>query len=94
LLASPTYGVQGLRPDPVEPHPEQPIRGEQLNPAFALASQDGDLMPKSDEFKFQTGAATKAEREQRKESGNHRDHAHHGTAVAENSLAVLDTSKF
>jgi hypothetical protein len=51
-------------------------------------------MPKSYEFKLQTGAATKAEREQRKESENHRDHAHHGTAVAQKSLAVLDTSKF
>ena len=53
--------VQGLRPNPVEPHPEQLICGEQLNPAFVLALQDGDLMPKSDEFKFQAGAAPKAE---------------------------------
>jgi hypothetical protein len=88
------HGVEDLRPDPVEPHPEQPIRGEKLNPAFALAPQDGDLMPKSYEFKLQTGAATKAQREQRKESGNHRDHAHYGTAVEQKSLAVLDTSEF
>jgi hypothetical protein len=27
--------------------------------AFALATQDGDLMPKCDEFKFPAGAATK-----------------------------------
>jgi hypothetical protein len=51
-------------------------------------------MPKSDEFKFQAGAAPKAEREQRNESGNHCDHAHHGTAVAQKSLAVPDTSEF
>jgi hypothetical protein len=51
-------------------------------------------MPKSDEFKFQARAAPKAEREQRHESGNHRDHAHHGTVVARKSLAVLDTSEF
>ena len=86
--------VQGLRPDPVEPHPEQPIRGEKLNPAFVPALQDGDLMPKSDEFKLQAGAAPKAEREQRNEGGNHRDHARHGTALTKKSLAVLDTSEF
>jgi hypothetical protein len=56
--------------------------------------QDGDLMPKSDEFKLQVGAASKAGREQRYESGNYRDHARHGTAVAQKSLAVLDTSEF
>ena len=68
--------------------------GEKLNPAFAPAPQHGDLMPKSDEFKFQAGAAPKAEREQRNEGGNHRDHARHGTALAEKSLAVLVTSEF
>ena len=51
-------------------------------------------MPKSDEFKFQAGAAPKAEREQRNEGGNHRDHTRHGTALAQKSLAVLDTSEF
>ena len=53
----------------------------------------GDL-PKSDEFKFQAGAAPKATLEQRNESGNHRDHARHGTALAQRSLAVLNTSEF
>ena len=51
-------------------------------------------MPKSDEFKLQAGAATKAEREQRDESGNHRDHARHGKAVAQKSLTFLNTSEF
>jgi hypothetical protein len=88
------HGVQDLRPNPVEPHPEQPICGEKLNPTFALAPQDGDLMPKGDELKFQAGTATKAEREQRNESGNHGDHAHHGTAVAQKSLGFLDVSEF
>jgi hypothetical protein len=32
--------VQGPRPDPVEPHPEQPICGENLNPAFARTVVD------------------------------------------------------
>ena len=65
-----------------------------MNPTFALAPRDGDLMPKGDEFKFQAGTATKAEREQRNESGNHGDHAHHGTAVAQKSLGFLDVSEF
>lgn len=88
------HGVQGLRPDSVKPHPEQPICGEKPNPTFALAPQDGHLMPKGDELKFQAGAATKAEREQRNEDGDHRDHAHHGTAVAQKSLGFLDVSEF
>jgi hypothetical protein len=41
-----------LRPDPVKPDPEQPICGEKLNPTFALAPQDGHLMPQGDELKF------------------------------------------
>jgi len=51
-------------------------------------------MSKGNKLKFQTGAATKAEREQRNESRNHRDHAHNGTAVAQKSLAFLDVSEF
>src|SRR5438477_6143897 len=43
------------------------------------------LMPKGNELKFQAGTATKAEQEQRNESGNHGDH--HGTTVALKSLA-------
>ena len=89
-----SHGVQGPRPDSIRPHPEQSICGEKLNPTLALAPQDGHLMPKGDEFKFQAGTATKAEREQRNESGNHGDHAHHGTAVAQKSLGFLDVSEF
>ena len=52
-------------------------------------------MPKSDEFKFQAGAAPKKnEAEQRNEAGNHRDHTRHGTALAQKSLAVLDHRRF
>ena len=88
------HGVQGPRPDSIKPHPEQSICGEKLNPTFALAPQDGHLMPKGDEFKFQAGTATKAEREQRNESRNDRSHAHHGTAVAQKSLGFLHVSEF
>ena len=51
-------------------------------------------MPKGDELKFQVGAATKAEGEQRNEGRNHRDHARHGMAVAQKSLGFLDVSEF
>src|SRR5438094_3498542 len=75
-----------MGPDPIKPHPEQPIRGEKLNPTGALAPQDGHLMPKGDQLEFQAGAATKAEREQRDEGRNDRGHAHHATAMAQESL--------
>jgi hypothetical protein len=88
------HDVQGLRPNPVKPHPEQPICGEKLNPTFALAPQDGDLMPKGDELKFQVGAATKAEGEQGNEGGKNRNHARDGMAVARKFLGFLDLSEF
>ena len=56
-----TMAFQGLRPYPVKPHPEQPICREKLNSTFALAPQDGHLMPQGDELKLQAGAAPKAE---------------------------------
>jgi hypothetical protein len=76
------HGVQGLRPDPVKPHPKQPICGEKLKPTFMLPPQHGHLMPKGDELKFQVGAATKAEGEQRNEGGKNRNHAHDGMATS------------
>ena len=88
------HGVEDLRPDPVKPHPEQPIRGEKLNPTFAMAPQDGHLMPKGDQLEFQAGAATKAEREKRDKGRNDRGHAHHGTAEAQKSLGFLCVSEF
>ena len=51
-------------------------------------------MSQGDELKFQAGAATKAEREQRDEGGDDRGHARHGKAVAQKSLAFLDVSEF
>ena len=88
------HGVQGLRPDPVKPHPKQPVCGEKLKPTFMLPSQHGHLMPKGDELKFQVGAATKAEGEQRNEGGKNCDHAHDSMAVAQKSLGFLDLSEF
>ena len=59
------HGVQGLRPNPVEPHPEQPVSGEKPKPAWALPPQDGHLMSQSDELKFQRGATTNSGSESR-----------------------------
>jgi hypothetical protein len=51
-------------------------------------------MPKGDELKFQVGAATKAEGEQRNEGGKNRNHARDGMAVARKFLGFLDLSEF
>ena len=47
------HGVEDLRPDPLEPHPEQPVGGEEPRPARALPPQDSQLMSQGDEFEFQ-----------------------------------------
>jgi hypothetical protein len=47
------HGVQGLRPNPIQPHPEQPVCRGKLKPNFALPPQDGDLVPKGDKLKLQ-----------------------------------------
>ena len=83
------HGVEDLRPDPVEPHPEQPVGGEEHRTAGVLAPQDRHLMPKSGEFKFQRGTATKPEREQGEEGGQNRDHGDDGRAVVRYSLGFL-----
>ena len=51
------HGVDDLRPDPVKPHPEQPVGGEKPRPASALPPQDGQLVSQSNEFEFQRSAA-------------------------------------
>jgi hypothetical protein len=69
------HGMQGLRPNPVKPHPEEPVRAEKPRTAGMLASQDRQLVPQGDELQFQRGAATKAERKQGNQSGKNGDHA-------------------
>ena len=51
------HGVEDVRPDPVKPHPEQPVSGEEPRPAGALTAQDGHLMSQGDEFELQRSAA-------------------------------------
>ena len=58
------HGVQGLWPNPVKPHPEEPIRANERWTAWALAPQDRYLVPKGDELELQRGTTAKAEREQ------------------------------
>ena len=77
------HGVEDLRPDPVEPHPEQPADGEEPRMSGTLPAQDGQLMPQGDEFQFQRGSATKPESEQGHEGEEHRDHADDVVAAAQ-----------
>jgi hypothetical protein len=88
------HGVEDLRPNPVEPHPQEPVCGEESNPTFVLPPQDAHLMSKGNELEFQGGAATKAEGEQRNEGGKNWDDAHDSMAVAQKSLGFLDLSEF
>jgi hypothetical protein len=76
------HGIQGPRPDPVQPNPKQPIGGEQLKATFALPPQNTHLMSKGDEFKFQGGTTSDTEGEQGAESKKNRDHAYDGMAPA------------
>src|ERR1019366_46470 len=88
------HGVEDLRPNPVKPHPEEPVCGEESNPTFVLPPQDAHLMSKGNELEFQGGAATKAKREQRSEGGKICDHADKGMAGTQKSLGFLHVSKF
>jgi len=61
-------GVEGLRPNSVKPHPEEPVCGEEPKPTRTLTPQDGQLMSQSEQLKLQRGAAANAEGEQRSEA--------------------------
>lgn len=47
------YGVEDLRPNPVKPHPQEPVCAEKPRAAWSLPPQDGHLMPQGDELKLQ-----------------------------------------
>ena len=57
--------------------------------ARALPAQDGHLMSRRDEFKFQREATTNPEREQGTEGGQKRAHADDGRAMAQKTLWIL-----
>jgi len=88
------HGIEDLRPNPVKPHPEKSVCGEEPKPTGLLAPQDVHLMSKSNELKFKVGAATNTEREQRNDGGKNRDHARNGMAAARKSLGLLSPSEF
>src|SRR5262245_2500813 len=88
------HGIKDLRPNPVKPNPEEPVREEEPKPTGALAPQDAHLMSKGNELKFKVGAATNTEREQGNEGGKNRDHTRNGMAVAHKSLGLLSPSEF
>src|SRR5262245_32315422 len=66
--------VDDLRPNPVEPHPQQPIERRKLRPAGSLSPQHGQLMTHGDQLNFQRGAAAKTEGEERNNGGENRPH--------------------
>jgi hypothetical protein len=76
------HDVQGLRPNPVKPHPEKTVGAEKLRTARALAPQDGHLVPKGDELKFERSPATEAKREQGSQRGKNDNYADDGMAAA------------
>ena len=55
------HGVEDLRPNPIKPHPQEAICGQEPKPTFVLAPEHAYLMPKGNELEFQGGSATKAE---------------------------------
>jgi hypothetical protein len=60
----------------------EPVGAEKPRTAWALAPQDGHVMPKSDELKFERSAAAEAKREQGNQRGKNNNHADDGMAAA------------
>jgi hypothetical protein len=87
-------GVEDLRPNPIQPHPEEPVCAKESKPTRTLTPQDGHLMSQSEQLKLQRSAATKAEGEQRSEGGKICDHADKGMAGTRKSLGFLHVSEF
>src|SRR5712664_252949 len=88
------HAVQGLWPNPVKPYPEEPVGPEKPRTSRALAPQDGHLVPKGDELKFQRSAATEATREQGNDGRKNRYHADEGRAVTQQSPGYLSIPGF
>ena len=81
------HGVEDLRPDSVQPRPEQPVGGEEPRPARALPTQGGHLVSQSNEFEL--SAAAHPEREQGTDSGQKCDHADDGMGTAQETLHLV-----
>jgi hypothetical protein len=87
-------GVQGLRPDPVKPHPKKSVCAEEPRTTWALTPQDGHLVPKGDNLKLQGGAAAEAEGKQGNQGGKNQDHTHNDMAAAQKTLGFRTASGF
>src|SRR5258708_28943349 len=83
------HDVQGLRPNPVKPHPEKTVGAEKPRTARVLAPQDGHLVPKGDEFQFQRTAATTDQREETNDGRHNRYHSDEATAATHQSFGYL-----
>ena len=83
------HRVGDLRPDPVEPHPQEPIERRKLRPAGPLSAQHGQLMTHGHQLNFQRGAAAKTEGEEQNNGGENRPHDRDGTAGRRKSPAFL-----
>jgi hypothetical protein len=68
-----------------------PMRSKSLSRASSSSSATPVV---GDKLKFQAGAATKPEGEQRNEGEKNRNHAQDGMAVARKSPDFLDLSEF
>ena len=88
------HGVQDLRADPVKPHPEPPVGGEEPWLARALPTQNGHLVSQSNDFELQRSAATYPEREQGTDGGQERDHADDGMTASRKTLCFLGLLEF
>jgi hypothetical protein len=75
-------GVQGLWPNAVKPHPEKPVSADKFRTSRALTPQDGQLVSKGDELKFERSTAAEAKREQGKQRGKNDNHADDDMAAA------------
>jgi hypothetical protein len=69
------HRVNDLRPNPVEPHPQEPVERCKLRPTGPLSVQDGQLMLQGNKLKLQRSAAAKTEDEDRNNGGENRHHA-------------------
>ena len=83
------HGVEDLWPNSVEPHPQEPVCGEEPKPTFVLPPQDTHLMSKGNKFEFQGGAATNAEGEDRNHGGKNRHHAHDRRVAVQEFPGIL-----
>jgi len=54
------HRVDNLRPNPVEPHPQEPVYGRELRPTGPLSAQHGQLMTHSNQLTFKRGAPAEA----------------------------------